>query len=378
MSYNLPLSHLFYTIEKKRFSIIKNDFSTNIIMWGQSCPMAVLHGNKIYSEIKDSRDILFILLAGTTEISRIQGISAAGETPEMTALTPVLDSEIIWSGRCISYDVVPMTENGIPTPSIITRAAIETSGIETLIVDAGMVEDPKIPFVKTCIGPALNGSELTALPHYDRAIEFGKYIGGLIDGRYKHIFIAESVPGGTTTAHTVLSSLGIMDMTSSSMKDAPDQIKKELAQKALERIDKNATVPEKIRETGDYMMAMALGISSAVENSNIFFSGGTQMATVFYLNKLINNVKNRYVFTTGYIMKDKKDLMEKLAGPNIIYANTDFTGMRGLDYYEEGYVKEGTGFGAAFGIASILGNTTDAIYKSIEKVYNRLAARPGS
>ena len=340
--------------------------------------MAILHGNKIYSEIKDSKDVLFILLAGTTEISKIPGISAAGETPELTALTPVLDSEIIWSGKCISYDVVPMTDNGIPTPSIITRAAIEISGIETLIVDAGMVEDPKIPFIKTGLGTALNGSEQTALPEYDRALEFGKYIGNLIDGRYKHIFIAESVPGGTTTAYAVLSSLGIMDMTSSSMKDSPDNIKKELAQKALKRIGKRATVPEKIMETGDYMMPLALGISSAVKNSNIFFSGGTQMATVFYLDKLINNGKNRYVFTTRYIMNDKKDLMEKLVGSNIIYANTDFTGMRGLEYYEEGYVKEGTGFGAAFGIASILGNSNDAIYKSIGNVYNRLAARPES
>ncbi len=340
--------------------------------------MVIVCGNKIYSEIKDSKDVLFILLAGTTEISKIPGISAAGETPELTALTPVLDSEIIWSGKCISYDVVPMTDNGIPTPSIITRAAIEISGIETLIVDAGMVEDPKIPFIKTGLGTALNGSEQTALPEYDRALEFGKYIGNLIDGRYKHIFIAESVPGGTTTAYAVLSSLGIMDMTSSSMKDSPDNIKKELAQKALKRIGKRATVPEKIMETGDYMMPLALGISSAVKNSNIFFSGGTQMATVFYLDKLINNGKNRYVFTTRYIMNDKKDLMEKLAGSNIIYANTDFTGMRGLEYYEEGYVKEGTGFGAAFGIASILGNSNDAIYKSIGNVYNRLAARPES
>ncbi|WMT51667.1 MAG: nicotinate-nucleotide--dimethylbenzimidazole phosphoribosyltransferase [Ferroplasma sp.] len=339
--------------------------------------MAILHGNKIYSEIKDRNSILFILLAGTTEISKIRGISAAGETPELTALTPVLDSEIIWSGKCISYDVVPMTENGIPTPSIITRAAIEASRIETLIVDAGLVEDPKIPFMKTGLGPALNGSERTALPDYDRALEFGKYIGGLIDGRYRYIFIAESVPGGTTTAYSVLSSLGIMDMTSSSMKDSPDSMKREIAMKVLERIDKKAGVEEKIRETGDYMMPVALGISSAVKNSSIFFSGGTQMATVLYLDSLVNGGKNRYVFTTGYIMKDKKDLMEKLAGDRIIYSTTDFTGMRGLEYYEEGYVKEGTGFGAAFGIAHILGNDSKSIYNSIGKVYRRLAGSTG-
>ena len=81
---------------KKRLTLIKLDFSANIIMLPQSYHMAILHGNKIYTEIMSSKDILFILLAGTTEVSKIPGISAAGETPELTALTPVLDSEIIW------------------------------------------------------------------------------------------------------------------------------------------------------------------------------------------------------------------------------------------------------------------------------------------
>lgn len=93
------------------------------------------------------------------------------------------------------------------------------------------------------------------------------------------------------------------------------------------------------------------------------------MATVFYLDRLINGNNNRYVFTTGYIMKDKDKLMRKLAGQSVLYANMNFSGITGLKYYDEGYVKEGTGFGAAFGISYLLGNNTDSIYSNIKKVY---------
>ncbi|WP_337859807.1 nicotinate-nucleotide--dimethylbenzimidazole phosphoribosyltransferase [Ferroplasma sp.] len=331
--------------------------------------MEIVEGNSIYNNISDKNDILYILLAGTTEVSTIPGISDAGASPELTKLTPVLDSEIIYAGKCISYNVVPMTENGIPTPSIITRGSNQLSGIDILIVDSGMVQDPKIPFIKTGLGSAGNGSEKRALLHYWNAMEYGKYLGNLLDGKYKYICISESVPGGTTTAYTVLLSEGINEMTSSSMKDSPDGIKKAYAEKALSRKINFRDDNDNIAEFGDYMMAIALGISSAVKKSTIFYAGGTQMATVFYLDQKINNKDNRYVFTTGYIMKDKEMLMKKLVGSKLIYANMNFSGMDGLKYYDQGYVKEGTGFGAAFGISYLLGNDPEKIYESIKNTY---------
>jgi uncharacterized protein (TIGR00303 family) len=331
--------------------------------------MEIIEGNDIYNKIKNKEDILFILLGGTTKISMIPGISAAGASPELTKLTPVLDSEIIHAGKCISYDVVPMTEEGIPTPSIITRGANEISGINTLIVDAGFVQNPSVPFIKTGVGPAGDGSMEIALPYYERALSYGRYLGNLIDGKYKFVFIAESVPGGTTTAYTVLSSIGIRDMTSSSMKKSPDSLKESYTARALDRKGKCRDYNENIMEFGDYMMAIAMGISKSIKKSAVFYAGGTQMANVFHMDTIINNPGNRYVFTTGYIMRDKKELMEKLVGSKLIYANTDFSGIEGLKYYEEGYVKEGTGFGAAFGISYLLGNDVKTIYGNIKKVY---------
>ncbi len=333
--------------------------------------MGIINGNKIYEKINDKNDVLYILLAGTTLISTVKGISAAGESPELTKLTPVLDSEIIHSGKCISYDVIPMTSNGIPTPAIITRASNEISKINTLIIDSGLTEYPKIPFLYTGLKEAENFSEETALKNYDNAINYGEYIGKLIDNKYKYIFIAESVPGGTTTAYAVLKALGYDYMTSSSLKENPDKIKNNLIEKAFKRIKLNKNDYNNIvKEYGDYMMALSIGISKSVKKSNIIYSGGTQMANVYLLDKLINNSNNRYVFTTKYVMEDKKDLMENIVDNNIVYSNTDFSNIKGLNYYEKGYVKEGTGFGAAFGLAYIFSNNENKIYNNIKKVYN--------
>ena len=83
----------------------------------------------------------------------------------------------------MSYDVVPMTEEGIPTPSIITRGANEISGIDTMIIDSGFVQDPAIPFIKTGLGAARDGSKEKALPGYESALAYGSYLGALIDNK---------------------------------------------------------------------------------------------------------------------------------------------------------------------------------------------------
>ncbi|KPV44724.1 MULTISPECIES: nicotinate-nucleotide--dimethylbenzimidazole phosphoribosyltransferase [Acidiplasma] len=331
----------------------------------------IIQGNSIINKIDRNDDIIYVLLAGSTEISKIPGISAAGENSELTFLTPVLDSEIIYSGKCISYDVIPMTENGIPTPSIITRAANLVSGVDILIVDAGFYESPKIPYLHTKLGPANDPRKQEALTKYDVAVETGRYIGRMLDKKYKYIVLAESVPGGTTTAYMVLRSLGYDYMTSSSMKSGPDQLKRKVADEAFQRYKPVNNAMDSMIQYGDYMMALATGISGAVRNSTIMYAGGTQMACVYLLDKIINKShEKRYIFTTGYIINDRGDLLSDIAGGNIIYAKTNFSGIQGLDYYEQGYVKEGTGFGAAFGIAYVINKNENLIYDEIKKVYN--------
>ncbi|MEM0139705.1 MAG: TIGR00303 family protein [Ferroplasma sp.] len=332
--------------------------------------MIIIKGNNIFKSMKNKKDVLFILLAGSSKISLVPGISAAGASPDLMEYTPVLDSEIIQSGKCKSYDVIPMTAEGIPTPSIITRACNNISGIDTLIVDAGFTMPPHIPYIHTGCGAAEDFTSKTALPDYDTISEYGKYIGSILDGKYKFIVIAESVPGGTTTAYAVLRALGYNEMTSSSMKNNPDKIKMELVDRAFKRHKYNGNYEDAIREYGDYMMDLSISISGAIHSSKVIFAGGTQMATVYMLDRKINKDNDRYVFTTGYVMKDAGKLMQRLCGSNIIYSDIDFNGIDGLDYYDKGFVKEGAGFGASVGIAAALGCSEDAIYDSIKNVYN--------
>ena len=40
-------------------------------------------------------------------------------------------------------------------------------------------------------------------------------------------------------------------------------------------------------------------------------------------------------------MKDKEKLMKKLVKSKLVYANMNFSGIDGLKYYDDGYVKEG-------------------------------------
>ncbi|SMD31558.1 nicotinate-nucleotide--dimethylbenzimidazole phosphoribosyltransferase [Picrophilus oshimae] len=308
---------------------------------------------------------IYILLAGSTEISLIPGISAAGASPGATLMTPVLDSEIIYSGKCLSMDVIPMTDNGIPTPAIITRACNVLSNVKVLIVDSGFYKSPEIPFFYTGLGPAKNPVMETALPRFNEALDFGSYLGDLIDGLYDNIILAESIPGGTTTAYIVLNALGYNYMTSSSMRQNPMEMKRDLMERSFKRVYRNEPM-DAVKEYGDYMMAMAIGMSRSVKKSDLIYAGGTQMITVQLLDYLINK-KKRLVYSTKYVYNDAMNLINSIS-LNFEYSSPDFSGIKGLEYYENGFVKEGTGFGAAFALASIYG--TENVYKSIINVYN--------
>lgn len=330
-------------------------------------------------ESSDPKDAIFVLLAGSTDVSRIPGITSAGASPELTMLTPVVDSEIIIDGHPLSINEPPMTPEGIPTPAIVTKACLEVSGTKTMVVNAGLSVSPKVPFFQTDLHTALNPAEAKALPDFRKAFHAGMYIGDLLDGKYGIIVLAESVPGGTTTAQAVLSSLGMNLSTSSTMPSDPVQIKNEIVKKAIERSGYFHDKPEMaVEHYGDYMMPLALGISRSAKDSNIIFAGGTQMSSVFYLNSRINqNLSNRFQATTRWVMDHRKDTVQSLVpSENLIVSEASFSGMeeKGLRLYENGHVREGAGMGAALWLASLKEKNMGMIYSSIEKYYRKLKA----
>jgi len=89
-------------------------------------------------DIEFSREnTIFVLIAGTTEVSLRSGITAAGASPEFTRITPTVDAEIIGEGKCLSTADPPMTPEGIPTPAIVSRAILDLTGLRSLIVNGG-------------------------------------------------------------------------------------------------------------------------------------------------------------------------------------------------------------------------------------------------
>ncbi len=325
----------------------------------------------------DPKDAIFVLLAGSTEVSRIPGITSAGASPDLTLLTPVVDAEIIIGGHPLSIKDPPMTPEGIPTPAIVTRACLDISGTRSIAVNAGLSVSPKVPFFQTDLHAALNPAEAKALPDFSRAFNAGMYLGDLLDGKYGIIVLAESVPGGTTTAQAVISSMGLKLITSSTMPSDPVQIKNEVVKKAIGRSGYFPDNPEMaVEQYGDYMMPLALGISRSAKNSIIVFAGGTQMSSVYYLDKRINrDSADRYQATTGWVMDHRRDTVESIVPPgNLIVSDVSFSGMEenGLRLYEKGHVREGAGMGAALWLASLKEKNMGKIYSSIENYYRKL------
>jgi uncharacterized protein (TIGR00303 family) len=331
---------------------------------------------EIEKSLKESRasDIIFILLAGSTSIAQIPGISAAGASSELMKMTPVVDSEIIISGRCLSLKDPPMTPDGIPSPSIITRAALQIAGIRSIVVDAGLALDPAVPFVKSGLGIACDPRKEAALPNYDRALEFGRYVGSLIEGKYSHVIVGESIPGGTTTSYMVLRSAGIHVETSSSLKEDPSDLKKKAWEDSRYRAAPVHNLLESVAEFGDYSMPVALGISSELGSSELILAGGTQMALAGRLIKSQTKAKP-YLATTGWVIDHRKSTLEEVFGADrIIRSDISFESSRheGLRQYDRGHVREGAGMGGAFMISASKGHEED-LYRDVDSLYDRLS-----
>ena len=328
------------------------------------------------SNLKNSSsdEFIFVLLAGTTSVANRPGISAAGASPELMAMTPVVDSEIIMTGKCLSMRDPPMTPEGIPTPSIVTRASLNMAGISSLVIDAGLERVPAVPYIYSGLGKANDPAIETALPKFDSAVKLGQYIGSILDGKYRNIVVGESIPGGTTTSYLVLRALGFDLMTSSSLPINPEEIKRSLWKKAVKRKNHFVKPDEAVSEFGDYSMPISLGIAETTEHSNLILAGGTQMATCSYL---VQALKHRipHLCTTSWVIESSGETIRKLVPEKFLVKaeiQLDRSRHEGLKMYEKGHVKEGAGMGAAFMLASSITGDESGIYGEVDDLYESL------
>ncbi len=320
---------------------------------------------------------IFLLLAGSAAVSKIPGITAAGSTPELSFLTPAVDAEIVSAGKPLSVNEPPMTPDGIPTPSIVTRACLNIASMWPLVINAGLSRKPLSVYLETGLQPADDPTKGDALPQLDKAIKTGIEIGKFLAKSFSDIYVAESVPGGTTTAYLVLRAMGYSVETSSSILQGSDSIKEDLWHKLTNGKEQRKMNPlDALKRYGDYMMALSLGLSRGASGSRIHYCGGTQMATVFDLDRIINNPAGaREVITTGWVIDHRPDTMrklvrdQKLVRVDISFHDSPFEGLR---KYDEGHVREGAGMGGSYYLASAVSGRKE-LMDEINRVYGELA-----
>ncbi|MDD1753602.1 MAG: nicotinate-nucleotide--dimethylbenzimidazole phosphoribosyltransferase, partial [Methanotrichaceae archaeon] len=112
---------------------------------------------------------LFLCIISNTDTGKIPGISAAGTSPELTDYTPGADAELVETNKIITMPELPEAPGGSPTPAIVTKAALNLSGIPSLFVASGLRRKPAIPYAE------MGGSAGNDIRKY-RAVEDAKGI----------------------------------------------------------------------------------------------------------------------------------------------------------------------------------------------------------
>jgi uncharacterized protein (TIGR00303 family) len=341
----------------------------------------------------NGKNPLFLCTIGVTETAKIRGISAAGENPEMTYYTPPADVELLQLGKCKCIPGVPITPEGIPTPALITMSSLKLADIPNLMVSAGLTVKPQVPIVELGGKPGRDIRTGRALDNAEEVMNRAKIIGENLSKTVEYLVIGESIPGGTTTALSVLLAMGIdaKEKISSSMPNNPHELKIKIALDGIKSAgaklgDFEYDPIEAVSTVGDPMQPALAGIVlGAAKKVPVIMAGGTQMAAILAVVNVLNPkvLDNVAIGTTSWIINDKtadlKGLVTQIADVPIFASNLDFSksGFNGLKAYEKGIVKEGVGCGGA-SIAAILKSkgsiTKDMLQREIENNYTKLVS----
>jgi uncharacterized protein (TIGR00303 family) len=331
---------------------------------------------KFLETIKPGR-FLFSFVISYTETCEVPGITFAGADKDSIQFTPPADAEYLHYGYCKTIDKIPMTPDGKPTPGLLTKTALESASIPHLTINAGSKIAPQLPFIETGLSFGKNISTQDAMTdsQVSHAVDYGRIVGRNMASLTDCLVIGESIPGGTTTALSVLRALGFDAKVSSSIPDNPVKLKNQIANSALDRIDSDHPYSI-VAKVGDPMIPFVAGmLSSASSVSNVILAGGTQMAAVLaFASKIGFNQENTAIGTTSYITNDEsanfKSLVEKIADIPVISVNP---GLKNSQYSGEGFAKEGVGAGGSI-ISSMLktGYGSKEFLDMAEKEYHRL------
>ncbi len=345
-----------------------------------------LTGKIDFAESLRGQSATFILSMSNTKTANIEGITQAG-IPGMLHLTPTLDAEFLCTGEVRSLENIATTPKGVPTPALITRAVHLLHPFGKIeLLNLGIEVTPKVDYFTIHdmeLSPSdsvQTGANIDALAVFQKGLEFGQSYTPKSD----YVILGESVPSGTTTALATALALGYEceDKFSSSFKNAPRNIKKEVVESALNTIDPTDDLFAKLSQVGDNMLIFNAGFILGANDKeySIVLAGGTQMACVFLVvNRILEAMEGKIdatkiaLCTTKWIAQDPhsdiQGLLEMLSFPiNSYYTDFDFslTEHPALKLYDEGEAKEGVGAGGALMYGLLNGLSKEEITRKVE------------
>ncbi len=359
-------------------------------------PSLSIEGNEtiaknILSKIWGGRGVFTCTVANTLT-SAIPGVSDAGDTPELTLFTPAADAELIVLGKTVCMKGIPINPGGIPTPATLTIAALNLSGMQHHIINAGCKVVPNIPCydVGGTYGEAITSGN--SVKDVEKLYQHGIELGKLFARNNDYIVISESCAGGTTTALAVMMAMGVMkeNLVSSSSPNNPKELKSKLVAEAfkaagIEIGDLKNDPLKAVQCVGDPMIAVNAGmIVGASKTVPVIVGGGTQMAAVIAVAVGMDEsvVGNVFQGTTRWLVNDpNSDIVKIMEGIHkdvpIVYVNMDYSKSpyEGLQAYEWGFIKEGVGCGGS-SVAAIISSagkiTCDDLLDEVHRLYRQI------
>jgi uncharacterized protein (TIGR00303 family) len=334
---------------------------------------------------------LFSCTIASTETAAIPHISAAGETPQKRRYTAALDAEVLLHGAPVTLNEIPKNPSGPPSPVVITMASLQAIGAYPLIIDAGTEVLPQAPYTRLGGHPGNCITTGQALRIGNTLINNCRYQGRWMAQQAPWLIFSESVPGGTTTALSLLQALGIdaMHQVSSSIAGGNHLLKEEVVTRALEaaRLSNSASALDIAAAVGDPMQpAVALMALEASLCVPVLLGGGTQMVAVAALIERLHkegvkgDLSRIALATTRWVAEDEHSNIQGLLrslptqiaaySAELSFAHSSIPSLRP---YEQGLVKEGVGAGAAAFAAFISGRVShDQLLRQIESTTTRV------
>ena len=345
------------------------------------------HGNEsLLQDLVRAQRPTFVCTIANSDTGAIEGLSIAGSSADMRKYTPPADMEALFYGSARCIPGVAATPDGIPSPVIVTMAALGASAMPIFVVDAGTEVQPQTPYFRLGTVPGRSIVTGDAVDDVNGLFERGWHLGANLAKLTDYLILGESVPAGTTMALAVMLALGLHaeDKVSSTMIGGAHSLKQATVEQAFAAagITKGSLAGdplEAVRRVGDPMQAVVAGIATGASSSvPVMLAGGTQMAAVAAIVDRLGkaNMENLCIGTTRWVLRDPDadliSLAEQAHCPRIYAADLNFGQARfpGMLPYEAGLVKEGVGAGGTAVAALTYGGLTPAdLLARVEGVY---------